>query len=62
MADLYAHGRQVDPDTAKEIIARLEAHKNHIPSSRVVRREYAQALLKEYREYVESHKGDNRET
>ena len=55
MADLVARGRQADPDTAKEIIARLEAYKNHIPSSRVVRREYAQVLLKEYREYVESH-------
>ena len=55
MADLHAHGREVNGETAKEIIARLEAHKNHIPSSRVVRREYAQVLLKEYREYVESH-------
>ena len=52
LADLYAEGRQVNEETAEEIINRLEAKKNYIPSSDRVRREYAYALLKEYRHYL----------
>ena len=52
MADLYAEGRQPNDETAEEIINKLEAKKNYIPSSDRVRREYAFVLLKEYRKYV----------
>ena len=52
LADLYAEGRQANEETAEEIIIRLEAEKNYIPSSERARREYAYVLLKEYRTYV----------
>jgi predicted transcriptional regulator len=52
LADLYAEGRQASEETAEEIINRLEAKKNHIPSSARAHREYAYVLLKEYRTYV----------
>jgi hypothetical protein len=52
LADLYAEGRQANEETAEEIIIRLEAKKNYIPSSERARREYAYVLLKEYRTYV----------
>jgi hypothetical protein len=52
LADLYSEGRQANEETAEEIIDRLEAKKNYIPSSERVRREYAYVLLKEYRKYV----------
>ena len=52
MADLYSQGRQANDDTAEEIINRLEAKKNYIPSSDRIRREYAYVLLKEYRKYI----------
>jgi hypothetical protein len=51
LADLYSEGRQANEETAEEIIDRLEAKKNYIPSSERVRREYAYVLLKEYRKY-----------
>jgi hypothetical protein len=52
MADLYAAGRPADEAAAEEIIDRLEAQKNYIPSSDRIRREYAYVLLKEYRNYI----------
>jgi len=52
LADLYAEGRPVNPDTSEEIVNRLEKT-NFIPSSERTRREYRQALLKEYGIYVE---------
>ena len=52
LADLHAEGRQANEETAEEIINRLEAEKNYIPSSERARREYAYVLLKEYRKYV----------
>ena len=52
LADLYSEGRQANEETAEEIIIRLEAKKNYIPSSARARREYAYVLLKEYRTYV----------
>lgn len=48
-AGIYAEGRQIDSDTAEEIVNRLE-RKNYIPSS--ARQEYRRILLKEYRGYV----------
>ena len=55
MAELFSEGRQVNNKTAEEIIKRLEAHNNYIPTSEVTRREYAYLLMKEYEEYAESH-------
>jgi predicted transcriptional regulator len=52
MADMYAEGRTASEETVEEIIARLEAKKNYIPSSERARRDYAYALLKEYRSYL----------
>lgn len=52
LADLYSEGKEANDETAEEIIERLEAKKNYIPSSERVRKEYAYVLLKEYRAYV----------
>jgi hypothetical protein len=54
LAELYSEGRQANKETAEEIIKRLEAQKNYIPSSDLTRREYRHLLLKEYREHVAS--------
>jgi hypothetical protein len=59
MAGLYSEGRQANDETVEEIINRLEDKKNYIPASDRARREYAYALLKEYRKYVADHKGRN---
>jgi hypothetical protein len=59
MADLYAQGRSANDATAEEILDRLEAQKNYIPSSDRIRREYAYVLLKEYRSYLEERTADN---
>ncbi len=56
LADLYSEGRQANMGTAEEIISRLEAQRNFIPSSDRTRREYLYVLLKEYREYVAGRK------
>jgi predicted transcriptional regulator len=60
LADLYSEGRQVNEETAEEIINRLEAKKNYIPSSDRARREYSYVLLKEYRKYVKGRADNNR--
>ncbi len=60
MVELYSEGRQANEDTAKEIIKRLEAGKNYIPSSDRVRREYSYVLLKEYRKYVKEQADNNK--
>ena len=52
MAELHAEGKKATDETAEEIIKRLEARNNYIPSSERTRREYAYALMKEYRTYV----------
>jgi hypothetical protein len=52
MAELHAEGKKATDETAEEIIKRLEARRNYIPSSERTRREYAYVLLKEYRTYV----------
>ena len=56
MADIYSEGRQADRETAEEIIKRLEALNNYIPSSDRIRKEFAHVLLKEYQEYLENRK------
>jgi hypothetical protein len=60
MTDLCSEGRQANQETAREIIDRLEAGKNYIPSSDLARREYINVLLKEYRDYTESRGDGNR--
>jgi len=60
MADLHAEGRKATGETAEEIINRLEAGKNYIPSSDRVRKEYAYVLLKEYRTYVKDRSDSGR--
>ena len=60
MADLYAEGRKATDETVEEIINRLEAKGNYIPSSDRARREYAYVLLKEYRKYVKDRSGSGR--
>jgi hypothetical protein len=52
LADLYSEGRQVNQETAQEIINRLETNKNYIPPSDRTRKEYSYILLKEYQKYV----------
>ncbi|MGD0229523.1 MAG: hypothetical protein ABSC19_04085 [Syntrophorhabdales bacterium] len=52
LANLYSEGRQVNQETAEEIINMLEAQNNFIPSSYHARKEYAYVLLKEFRQYV----------
>jgi predicted transcriptional regulator len=59
MGDLYSEGRQANEGTVEEIIKRLEAKKNYIPSSERARGDYAYALLKEYRKYIADHKDRN---
>jgi len=60
MADLYSQGRPTTDETIEEIIMRLEAMKNYIPSSDRARREYAYVLLREYRKYVKDHAHETR--
>lgn len=50
MAELYAEGREANPETGEEILNRLERNNNYIPPS--ARREYRSVLLKEYKDYV----------
>ena len=57
MADLCSEGRKADNEIAEEIIKRLEARNNYIPSSERIRREYAYVLLKEYRSYIKERSG-----
>jgi hypothetical protein len=52
MAEFYSEGRKATDETAEEIIKRLEAKKNYIPSSERARKEYSYVLLKEYRMYI----------
>ncbi len=55
MAELHSVGKKATRETVDEIIAGLEAMGNYISDSEVVRREYRNALLQEYREYIELH-------
>ena len=60
MAELYSEDRKATDETAEEIIKRLEAKKNYIPSSERARKEYSYILLKEYRKYVKDRSGSGR--
>ena len=60
MAELYSEGRKATDETAQEIIKRLEARNNYIPSSERVRKEYTYVLLNEYRAYVKDRSGSGR--
>ena len=59
LAGLYAEDRPANEATAEEILDRLEAKKNYIPSSDRVRKEFAYVLLKEYRNYIKE-RAENR--
>lgn len=61
MAELHAEGRKATEEAAAEIINRLEARNNYIPSSERTRREYGYVLLKEYRAYVKNKSGRGRQ-
>jgi hypothetical protein len=52
MVVLYHEGRKATDETVEEIIKRLEAKKNYIPSSERVRKEYSYVLLNEYRKFL----------
>ncbi len=56
MAELYSEGKVANEETAEELMDRLEAAKNYIPSSEKARKEYAWVLLREYRSYVKDRK------
>ena len=56
MAELCAEVRKA----TEEIINRLEARNNYIPSSERARKEYSYVLLKEYRKYVKDRSGSSR--
>ncbi len=58
LAVIYAEGRQVTAETAKEILKRVE-RKNYVASC--VRDEYQELLLKEYRKYVDRQEGRSME-
>jgi hypothetical protein len=58
LADLYQEGRAAQEKTAEEIIDRLEAKKNYIPSSDRVRREFTFVLVNEYRKFLASRAQD----
>ena len=60
MAELYTERRKPSDETAEEIISRLEEKRNYIPSSERVRRQYAYALLREYRNYVKDQLASDR--
>ena len=52
LAELYNEGKPATEETAEEIMKRLEAYNNYIPSSERAHREYAYLLLREYRKHV----------
>ena len=60
MAELYVEGRKATDETAEEMIKRLEAKRNYIPSSERARKDYSYVLLKEYRKYVKDRSGRGR--
>ncbi len=60
MAEVYAEDMQATDKTAEEIMKRLEQKKNYIPGSEGVRRDYAYALLREYRKYRKDRSGSGR--
>jgi hypothetical protein len=52
MAELYQEGRKATDETVEEIIKRLEAKRNYIPSSERIRKEYSYVLLNEYGKFL----------
>jgi hypothetical protein len=52
MAELYHENKKANDETVDEIIRRLEAKKNYIPSSERIRKEYSHVLLNEYRRFL----------
>jgi hypothetical protein len=61
LAELYTEGRKANDEAAEEIITRLEAMNNYIPSSENTRREYRYILLKEFKQYIKDQADKKRE-
>ncbi len=59
-AELYSEGRPADDAAVEEIIKRLEAFNNYIPSSERAHKEYAYLLLTEYRKFIREQAGKDR--
>jgi hypothetical protein len=60
LSELFAENRTANDATVREIIKRLEAKKNFIPSSERAHREYAYVLLNEYKKYVKDRSESDR--
>ncbi|MBN2042137.1 MAG: hypothetical protein JW864_19045 [Spirochaetes bacterium] len=60
MAELHSESKEANDETVNEIIRRLEAKKNYIPSSDRARKDYSYALLKEYRKYIKNRKEEKK--
>jgi hypothetical protein len=60
LANIYSEGRGATDQTAEEIINRLEAKKNYIPSSDKVREDYSYVLLREYTNYIKTQNNKRR--
>ena len=60
MAEVHAEDMKPSDAAAEEIMKRLEERKNYIPGSEQARREYAYALLREYRKYIRERSSSDR--
>ncbi len=60
LAELYNEGKPATEEAAEEIMKKLEAYNNYIPSSERAHREYAYLLLREYRKYVKDQEEKDR--
>lgn len=54
MEDFYRERKQVNRETAEEILDRLEKAGNYIPPS--ARKDYRRMIMKEYKDYISEHK------
>jgi hypothetical protein len=54
LANIFLEGRELTDQTAEEMINKLEANNNYIPSSDKVRKEYSYVLLREYANYIKT--------
>lgn len=57
LADMYAENRQVNQETADEMVDRLSENNYITPS---FRQQYCEVLLNEYRQYVKIRTGEKR--
>lgn len=57
MADMYAEGKQVNEETAEEIVERL-SEENYVTP--LFRKHYCDVVLNEYRQYTKVHDDNKR--